>query len=254
MIRAACHIHSEWSYDGKWSLKWLAEEFGRRGYRVLLITEHDRGFSPSRLEEHRNACREASSEKVLLVPGIEYSDAANQVHILAWGKLPFLGEGTDTVETLRQINAGGGVAVFAHPARRDAWRVFDPGWETFLLGMEVWNRKTDGWAPSPAACELIGKTSLLPFVGMDFHDRNQMFPLSMTLEVAGGVTEVSVMDALRAKHLRAMAFGRPLEKTLRGWRISALQTAEFCRRKAAARVRGWRTVNNKCRVSPKPSV
>src|SRR5687767_8564519 len=240
MVRAACHIHSDWSYDGKRSLPWLADEFGGRGYRILMITEHDRGFTQARLDGHRKACREASSERILLVPGIEYSDPTNQVHVLVWGKIPFLGEGIGTAEMLARVRASEGVAVFAHPARRDAWTVFDPGWAGFLLGMEIWNRKTDGWSPSPKACELIKSTALLPFVGMDFHDRNQMFPLSMDLDVDGAVNEESVLNALRSKRVRAMAFGRPVAESLNGWRAPALHAAEFFRRKAAAGTRRWR--------------
>src|SRR5258708_3566891 len=148
VIKAACHVHSDWSYDGKWTLPDLAAAFGRRGYRVVMMTEHDRGFSEARRLEHRAACAAASSDELLLLPGIEYSDATNALHVLVWGQVPFLGEEMPTAELLRRVKAAGGVAVLAHPSRRQAWKVFDSGWTDGLLGIEVWNRKTDGWAPS----------------------------------------------------------------------------------------------------------
>ncbi len=185
MVTAACHIHSDWSYDGKWTLSALASEFGRRGYRVLMMTEHDRGFTEERRQEHRAACAAASSENVLVVPGIEYSDAENRVHVLVWGPVPFVGEEVPTAKMLKAVTAAGGVAVMAHPSRMKAWKVFDPAWAGDLLGMEIWNRKTDGWAPSKTATQLLEGTNLLPFVGMDFHDRRQMFPLSMELGSPG---------------------------------------------------------------------
>jgi predicted metal-dependent phosphoesterase TrpH len=45
MTQATCHVHSEWSYDGSWTLPRIAEAFGRRGSDVVLMSEHDKGFS-----------------------------------------------------------------------------------------------------------------------------------------------------------------------------------------------------------------
>ena len=92
-VLAACHVHSAWSYDGSWSLEALSAKFRHHGCRILMMTEHDRGFSASRLDQYRDACAQASSDKILIVPGIEYSDAANRVHVLVWGKSPFPGRG-----------------------------------------------------------------------------------------------------------------------------------------------------------------
>src|SRR5882762_5550801 len=100
---AACHVHSNWSYDGTWTLEDLSAKFRRRGCRVLMMTEHDRGFSAARLAEYRQACAEVSSEEILVVPGIEYSDAANRVHVLVWGPVPFLGENLPTIEILERV-------------------------------------------------------------------------------------------------------------------------------------------------------
>jgi hypothetical protein len=198
VIKAACHVHSEWSYDGKWSLDKLVREFGRRGYRALLMTEHDRGFTQDRLLEYRDVCAQRSSDQVLVVPGIEYSDAENMVHVLVWGPLPFLGEGRSTSELLPKVRQYNGLAVLAHPSRRNAWQLFDPAWSVDLLGIEMWNRKTDGWAPSRTAPDLLKNKNLLPFVGLDFHTRRQCFPLSLELNLAEGITEESVLNALRS--------------------------------------------------------
>src|ERR1700751_908953 len=135
MPLAACHIHSNWSYDGKWSLSALASEFERRGYRILMITDHDLGFSESRYLQHREACLDASSERMLVLQGIEYSDAANLVHVLVWGPVPFLGQGVPTLEILKAVKASNGVAVLAHPSRREAWRFVEQTWVGYLLGV-----------------------------------------------------------------------------------------------------------------------
>ena len=45
LIRTASHVHSTWSYDGKWPLEKLSRSFSQLGYRAVLMTEHDQGFS-----------------------------------------------------------------------------------------------------------------------------------------------------------------------------------------------------------------
>jgi len=188
-ILATCHVHSNWSYDGSWSLEALAGKFSRVGSRVLMMTEHDRGFSAARLSEYREACAQVSSDKLLVIPGIEYSDSANRVHVLVWGPVPFLGEGLPTTEMLERAEAADGLAVLAHPTRKDVWKNFDPRWTRRLLGIETWNRKYDGWAPSRTAPELLKETGVLPFVGLDFHTQRQSFPLAMALDLDGPATE-----------------------------------------------------------------
>src|SRR5580704_16965078 len=104
---AVCHAHSNWSYDGSWSLEALSSKFSRQGCRVLMMTEHDRGFTAARFDQYREACAQASTAEILVVPGIEYSDTANRMHVLAWGPVPFLGEGLATSEMLDAVQAAG---------------------------------------------------------------------------------------------------------------------------------------------------
>lgn len=234
MFPAACHVHSNWSYDAKWSLTELANEFADRGYRILMMTDHDRGFSEARRLEHREACARASSDKILVVPGIEYADPQNVVHILVWGPVPFLGENLQTIDLLKGVQQANGIAVMAHPARRAAWKIFEPIWCDYLLGMEVWNRKADGWSPSVEAERLIRGTNLVPFVCLDFHAKNQMFPLSMAMHIEGAVTEDSVLNCLRSRACEAMAFSEPAQSVMNGWVRAALDPAERVRRTGAS--------------------
>jgi hypothetical protein len=232
-VLAVCHVHSSWSYDGSWSLEALSAKFSQRGCRVLMMTEHDRGFSAGRLEEYRRACAQASSEKILVVPGVEYSDAVNRVHVLVWGAVPFLGENLPTAEMLEGVKAAKGVAVLAHPSRKDAWQCFTPQWADGLLGIEVWNRKYDGWAPSEMAPALIPQAGAVPFVGLDFHTQRQSFPLAMALDLEGSITEETVMDCLHARRCSPRAFGAPLGRDLFRKALPALRIAERSRRTAA---------------------
>jgi hypothetical protein len=230
---AACHIHSDWSYDGKWPLKTLAVEFGRRGWRILMMAEHDRGFTESRYHEYREACALSSSDRILVIPGIEYSDEDNIVHVLVWGPVPFLGEGLPTSEVLEAVRAAEGVAVLAHPSRLEAWRSFNPAWAEDICGIELWNRKTDGWAPSQKASPLLRIMTAIPFAGMDFHDRRQLFPLTMELDILNPVTEESVLECIRAHRCHACAFGFRLSENRLNNTLPIMRVAERGRRSLA---------------------
>ena len=233
-VLATCHVHSDWSYDGSRSLADLVAKFRQQGQRVLLMTEHDRGFTAQRLKDYRAACAEASSEDFLVVPGIEYSDAANRVHVLVWGKMEFLGEGLPTSEMLNAAKAAKGVAVLAHPSRKKVWEIFQSEWADCLLGIEAWNRKYDGWAPSETSPALLQRSQAVPFVGLDFHTDRQSFPLAMALEMDSAVTEDSVLDCLRARRCSARAFGSPLDQNLLQTALPALRIAERSRRTVAS--------------------
>jgi hypothetical protein len=231
---ATCHVHSKWSYDGSWSLEALGEKFRRWGSRVLMMTEHDRGFTCERLQEYREACARVTSDQILVVPGIEYSDAANRVHVLVWGPVPFLGENLPTSEMLDKARTAGGVAVLAHPSRCDVWKTFDPSWADRLLGIEVWNRKYDGWAPSQTAPALLKTTGTIPFVGLDFHTQRQSFPLTMSLDMTDRVTEDNVLNCLSARRCHAHAFGLPLDESQIHKAHPVLNLAEKGRRVVAS--------------------
>jgi hypothetical protein len=207
LISAACHVHSDWSYDGQWPLNKIAETFPERGYHVVLMTEHDRGFDESRRLAHRAACRHASSERILLIPGIEYSDPSNVVHLLVWGDVPFIGCGVQTEEVLSAAAKSGGIVVFAHPSRKEAWKRFNLEWKDKMLGIEFWNRKTDGWAPSKNAWPLLNASGLVPFAGLDFHAQKHFFPISTALQIEGTITEEKVINALRLRRCEGRVLG-----------------------------------------------
>lgn len=234
---AAVHVHSNWSYDGKWTLSDLARRFRARGCSYVFMTEHDRGFSQARFEEYRSACHVESSSSIVLVPGIEYSDAGNAVHVLTWGLEEFLGEGRETGELLRDVRSRGGVAVLAHPTRRQAWHLLDPGWMGLLDGVEVWNRKTDGWCPSRDAKRIVQEyKQCAHFVGLDFHTSRQGMRLFMRIEISGGMSVSAAVSGIR-KNTVPLAWG--LSETV--WDGQAckavLRCADKLRRGAAALVR-----------------
>lgn len=240
-ILAVSHVHSSWSYDGSWPIGALAETFRDRGCRVLMMTDHDRGFTQDRYAEYRAACAQASTASIQVVPGIEYSDPANRVHVLVWGPVPFLGEALQTDAVLDAVAHFGGVAVLAHPARRSAWECFKPEWENRLTGIEAWNRKYDGYAPSEASAALLGTGPYVPFVGLDFHTRRQLFPLTMALEIDGDIDDGAVVACLKERRCSPRAFGLPIDHRRFLRTLPFLQVAERTRQGLAAVKRYSRT-------------
>lgn len=234
MIRAAAHVHTDWSYDGSWSLEALVRELKRRGYGAVLTAEHDCTFDAGRWERYRAACAAVEGAlRIPVCPGIEYSDPDNVVHVPVWGAgVPFLGAGRPGAELIAAAADAGAVAILAHPGRREAWRRLDPRSLEALAGVEVWNRKYDGWAPGRVGAELAASHSLAPFFGLDFHTQRQFFPLATGIEVDAGANGEELLAALRAGRHRPLAFGAEGSRFLRGPGRSAARAAECARRAA----------------------
>jgi hypothetical protein len=214
-------------------------------YSVVLMSEHSRGFTPSKWQEYIEACAAASSQRVTLVPGIEYGDEDDVVHIPVWGRVPFFGDAPSIGELLPQVREAGGTAVWAHPWRRDAWRRFDPSWCRYLGAIEVWNRKYDGIAPNRRSLDLSRRLGSQTFVSLDLHTGRQLFPLSIAvqLEKADGKQERSgssktdqVYAALQAGNFSSRAFGVALERLTGGPPAALLSVLESSRRMAAGLV------------------
>ena len=240
-VKAVAHVHSEWSDDGTWPLRRIAATFAHRGYQVVLMSEHSRGFTTAKWDDYRQACADASTERVLLVPGIEYGDEDDVVHIPVWGQVPFFGDKPPTGDLLKQAADAGGIAVWAHPWRRAAWQRCDPAWWEYLGAVEVWNRKYDGIAPNRDALGLARQNGAAPFVALDLHTGRQLFPLSLRLSLPGLTTapppgREDVYGALREGGFTARAFGIPLGRLTSGPAAPALRMLERARR-TATRVR-----------------
>jgi hypothetical protein len=237
-VRAAAHVHSEWSHDASWTLPDIAAAFSKRRYDVVLLSEHSGHFAASDWDGYIAACAAASTDKILLVPGIEYNDDDNVVHAPVWGDLPFFGQQPDIATLLGKVHAEDGISVIAHPWRRDAWKRYDPSWARHLTALEVWNRKYDGLSPSRPAMELARRDNLREFVSLDFHTSKQFFPLAMALRLPGDVvSRDAVHSALRSGAFDPMLFSRSALKFMRGPALRTLETLETARRAVRRRLR-----------------
>lgn len=230
-VRVAAHVHSSWSYDAQWPLPDIARAFRRRRYDVVLMSEHDRSFDQQRWADYQQACKMASTDDILLVPGIEYEDADNVVHTPVWGDgVAFLGAGRPTLELLRLAHAEGAVAVLAHPWRRNAVDRYQPDWAPLLSAVEIWNRKYDGLAPHREARTLVSRDGLSPFVSLDFHNRRQFFPLAMSVVLDQAPSPGSLAEAIRRGRCQPEFLGVPALRCTQGLEGAALRAVESVRR------------------------
>jgi hypothetical protein len=230
-VRIAAHVHSEWSYDAEWTLPDIARCFRRLGYDAVLMAEHERGFDQQRWIEYQHACGDASTDDILLVPGIEYEDADNVMHIPVWGSaVTFLGSTRPTFEILRAADEQGAAALFAHPLRRQAIARFDAGWAPLLSGVELWNRKADGVAPCEVGRSLIEGHGLAPFVSLDFHSSRQLFPLAMVASLDRPPTVASIVECVRRGACRPRFLGVSALRFTHGAEGASVSALEDLRR------------------------
>jgi predicted metal-dependent phosphoesterase TrpH len=224
------HVHSAWSYDAELALDDVAALFRRHHYDAVFMCEHDRGFTVERLRTYVAACEEASSMGTLLVPGIEYADANDLVHVPVWGSVPFLGEGIPTTRLLQEVAEHDGVSVIAHPLRRNAWEIVTHDWLQMCTGVEIWTRKWDGWAPNRRACQWAADAGLVGVAALDLHRPGQMFPLAMEMEIAGPLSVEACVDAFRQGRCRAIIGGLPAAPLTSGALAGVARTVEQLRR------------------------
>jgi predicted metal-dependent phosphoesterase TrpH len=110
-LRLDLHVHSTYSPDSRLSLDAAVERLGPQGLNGFALTDHNtvaghatlRAFA-ERFPQYR------------FVPGIEVSTSDGHLLALGVGEVPPLHR--PVAETVEWVEAHGGVAVPAHPARR----------------------------------------------------------------------------------------------------------------------------------------
>ena len=231
-VRVAAHVHSSWSYDAEWSLAGHCPCVPATPVRCRAhVGARSRIRSAAVDGVPESLCMAASTDDILLVPGIEYEDADNVVHTPVWGEnVPFLGAGRPTLELLRLAQAEGAVAVLAHPWRRNAISRYQPEWAPLLSAVEIWNRKYDGIAPHREIKKFADREGFAPFVSLDFHTSRQFFPLAMSVSLAERPSPVSLIEAIRGGRCRAEFLGFSALRFTGGLEGATLRALEAARR------------------------
>lgn len=230
MLKTAFHVHSDWSYDGRWSLGKIAEVFAQRGYDAVMLCEHCRTFDEERWKAYLDACFAVKSG-ARLVPGIEYSDPSNVIHVPVWGLDRFAGAEPGLERLVMELRAKtkNRFAVMAHPSRRDAWKIIPSDLLDEVDAVETWNRKADGFAPSVHAARLVGD-SRRAIAALDFHSDRQRFPFVLEIDVPTRSTIGAIIEGLQAGQHRSCFRGRDLQGVEHGLKGQALRRSEDARR------------------------
>ena len=104
MIRLDLHVHTQYSYDSKTTLKQVFRAAEKAGLDGVAITDH------GTVEGALRALR--LKPKIFVVPGMEVD--AKGGHILALGVRERVPEGLSVLETVERIRELGGLAVASH--------------------------------------------------------------------------------------------------------------------------------------------
>lgn len=191
------HIHTTRSSDGEWPLEKCKEVFKKEGYQFLALTEHAEDMNLKKMEEWTAACDALSDPEFLLIPGLEFSMRGG-MHILGFG-LRKIVPSESIEQLLDEIQAAGGVAVWAHPPPEALNMIFP--YVDRLNGMEIWNGRYHGTRrPSLRLLLALGRLreshpAFHGFGGIDFHEGDQDREISVVVESERSAG--AILEALR---------------------------------------------------------
>jgi predicted metal-dependent phosphoesterase TrpH len=231
--RVLLHNHSTWS-DGRMSLSAVARVGELLGASAVVMSEHDYDFTSGKWDDYTIACREASTQKCVVLPGIEYSSLNGDIHIVTVGTSHFHGARRDLVDTITAVRAEGGAAVLAHPLRRGCFEKVTSEVLAVLDGIEIWNRKVDGLSPAKPYFEFARSHALATTVGMDLHSWRQVFPMWNDIDAGPGPLDAKIVAAaLRQRRIAPACILGGLTASLEGsfsLALGTLASAERARR------------------------
>lgn len=224
MLKGVSHIHSTYSFDGKVKLSDVKTFFEEKGFDFVLMSEHIETLGVEEIRSFISECRSLSSERFLLVPGIEI----HNLNLLILG-IKDIDSGTDTRDMqalIKQFQAQNAIFTLCHPVTLHTGTL--PQIVNLLKGIEVWNNKYDGkLAPRIKSLNLLdhlraAKDQLVPMCGLDFHRRSDYTKVWMEVDIEER-SEESVFRAFRSGDFHISLNGRtipiydhnhPVEKAL----------------------------------------
>jgi hypothetical protein len=222
-LKGALHIHSSISYDGIMSVEELSLFFKRKKFDFVLITEHSENVSDGVMNRLVDECRRFSSSEFLMIPGLEFS-CRDGLHILGLGANK-ISESDDPLEILHHIRQQGGVAVLAHPTKKEY--SFDGAWIEELDGVEIWNSAYDGkFLPQPKPMKMFKRLSeqnprLIPFVGMDLHREENYYDVGLRIK-GDNLNERQILQHLKTGNFTLESTFFKMKPGIRINRISLL--------------------------------
>ena len=175
MLKGILHVHSVYS-DGEESLERVAELLQNSGMDFVAVSDHAEVFDDARMQQYVALCESLSSDKFLVISGLEFALHGGGTHILGYGITRRI-HTTDMEKLVDGIHEAGGIAVLAHPAAGSI-NLIAPI-KSKLDGIEVWNSRYDGiYSPRADSFQLLRRIRLSnlkasAFGGVDLHKIRQ---------------------------------------------------------------------------------
>jgi predicted metal-dependent phosphoesterase TrpH len=200
MFKGVLHVHSVFS-DGEESLERLVPLFRQLGMDFVAVSDHAEVFDNDRMEHYVELCDSLSSERFVVIPGLEFAMAGGDIHILGYGVRRRV-RAPDMERLVDGIHEAGGIAVLAHPPAGST-NMIGPI-KSKLDGIEVWNGRYDGvHAPRANSFQLLRRIRMQNFKasafgGVDLHKVSQAQRLIYVELAAEELTRDALMRALMA--------------------------------------------------------
>jgi hypothetical protein len=200
-LRGLAHAHSTRSFDGALTYAELRRTFRGAGLDFACMTEHIEELTQPDVDAIIADCRAHSDGEFLFIPGIEMDCFT----------IYFLGLSAATVDfrdnrtIFDSLRPHARLCVLSHPIKA-GYRY--PDWVVRQCdAVEILNTKHDGrFYFRPQSERLLARVrrsrpEVVPVVGMDFHQPDQLAPIHMRLTEAGPLTGDFVLGALARGHV-----------------------------------------------------
>jgi hypothetical protein len=168
------HVHSDFSHDGLDSLDALRAFAEKRGIAFIGLTDHAEDFDAHRFEVYVERCRAASTDRVRLIPGLEYRFTGFKgLHLLALGLTRWIC-GDTPMALATEARGAAGLTILAHPVLTK-YSVPEELLDR-IDAIEVWNAAYNTrYLPDPRAIRLLQRAQrsrphLVGTAGLDQHD------------------------------------------------------------------------------------
>lgn len=199
-MRGVLHVHSKFS-DGEESLERVIQTFRDAGMDFVAVSDHAEVFNEERMQEYVALCAALSSERFLVIPGLEFALKGGTIHILGYGITTRV-RASNMEQLVDGIRAAGGLAVLAHPPSGSVNMIGSVRGK--LDGVEVWNTRYDGTVtPRAESFQLLRRIrqsnlKATAFGGVDFHKMGQAAKLVYLDVKADKLDRDSIIENLRA--------------------------------------------------------
>ncbi|HEU4642465.1 MAG TPA: PHP domain-containing protein [Gemmatimonadaceae bacterium] len=168
------HVHSSYSHDGRDTPERLHDWAAERGIAFIGLTDHAEDLSPEVWPEYVARCQAASSERVRIIPGLEFRfQGYTGLHLLALALERWIEPATPG-EFVAATRGAARLTIVAHPVLA-RWRIPDEV-RAGIDAVEVWNASYNTrYLPDPRSIRVLHeirrtRPEVVGTVGLDQHD------------------------------------------------------------------------------------